>query len=95
MDRIERVVARFLVGSSIIPTPNKLKGINKQVAEDPAVTEGEEKPTTDILPYEVFTPKPKNVAVLNFAETGKSMEKAIATQIPKDKGYNVVNGLSQ
>jgi hypothetical protein len=43
----------------------------------------------------VFHPKPDQVGVLNLVETGKDLSKAIRTLIPKDKGYNVVNDLSQ
>lgn len=87
---------------------NKPKGISKDVVKGQASTEplreDAVKPDKrDITPKEVFSPKPRNMAVLNFVREGwpgtadgyKDMDKAIRTQIRKDKGYDTVKNLSQ
>jgi hypothetical protein len=79
---------------------NKPKGINQEIQRDNAKsqTKGEETVKSDrrdIQPSDVFMPLPKNTGVLNLAETGKDLSKAIEKQIPKDKGYDAVYNLSQ
>jgi len=79
---------------------NRPKGIGKGITKDygeSSDTGLEAAPAhrRDIEPEDVFNPLPKDVAVRNFAETGKDLSKAIHTQIPKDKGYETVKNLSQ
>ena len=84
-----------------LTTPvNKPKGIKRQVQREFGTTKekGEDitKPDRrDIRPKDVFKPAPNDVGVKNLAETGKDLSKAIKDQIPKDKGYETVNQLSQ
>jgi hypothetical protein len=80
---------------------NKPKGIAKPSIkeEGKSKTEGDETvipQRKDITPRDVFYPPlPNNVAVRDFAQTGKDLSKAIEKQIPKDKGYETVSNLSQ
>ena len=85
---------------------NKLKGISKETLRDYVTTEkteGQAQNRRDIRPEDAFQPKPKNMNVLDYALKGwpgssgdyEGMEKAINQQIPKDKGYATVSGLSQ
>jgi hypothetical protein len=79
---------------------NKPKGIDRNIVKDNGTLMGGhsdviEADRRDITPKDVFTPTPNNTAVLNLAETGHGLEKAIEKQIPKDKGYDNVNNLSQ
>lgn len=86
---------------------NKPKGISRETVRDSVVTEDAresgEPDRRDIKPADVFQPKPKNMNVLNYARKGwpgtaddyEDMEKALRTQIPKDKGYATVSNLSQ
>jgi hypothetical protein len=80
---------------------NHLKGIDRQLARehgqsmDPGIEDTVKPQRKDIRPEDVFHPKPDQIGVLNVAETGKDMSKAIRTQVPKDKGYDVVHNLSQ
>jgi len=87
---------------------NKPKGISRDVIKDQAVTEHDReddvKPDKrDLTPKEVFSPKPRNMAMLNYVREGwpgtadeyQDMDKAIRTQIRKDKGYDTVKNLSQ
>jgi len=111
------VAARFLYGDQPpgareeardLTTPiNKPRGISREVIKEhgetkkgPDVT----KPKRDDLrPKDVFSPKPKNMAVYNYVSEGwpgvsddyRGMERAIDKQIPKDKGYKTVSNLSQ
>jgi hypothetical protein len=78
---------------------NKPRGIDREITKENGEqkTKGENvaKPQKrDILPKDVFTPTPDNVGVLNLAQTGKDLSKAIP-QIKKDKGHDVVYNLSQ
>lgn len=78
---------------------NKPRGIDKSIVKDNAevVRDGDEivKPhRRDIQPKDVFTATPKNTGVLNLVQTGKDLSRAI-DQVPKDKGYQTVNNLSQ
>jgi hypothetical protein len=58
---------------------------------------------TDIRPEDVFSPKPKNMAVLNYARRGwpgdastyQDMEAVTRDQIRHDKGHDAVSNLSQ
>ena len=108
---ILRVAARFVRADQppgmrkdvkdLTEPANRLKGIDRQLARDHGqlMDQGIEdtvKPQRrDIRPEDVFHPKPDQVGVLNLVETGKDLSKAIRTQIPKDKGYDVVHNLSQ
>jgi hypothetical protein len=108
---ILRVAARFVRADQppgmrkevkdLTEPANHLKGIDRQLAREHGQTmdlgiEDKVKPQRrDIRPEDVFHPKPDQVGVLNLAETGKDLSKAIRTQVPKDKGYAVVNNLSQ
>lgn len=80
---------------------NRLKGIDSQLARehgqamDPGSDDTVKPQRKDIRPEDVFHPKPDQIGVLNVAETGKDMSKAIRTQVPKDKGYDAVHNLSQ
>lgn len=80
---------------------NKPKGISKPVMKDEGKpqTEAEdavEPHRRDVQPSDVFNPPlPRNVAVREFAETGKDLSKALEKQIPKDKGHETVHNLSQ
>jgi hypothetical protein len=80
---------------------NALRGIDRGLVKDHGkpMAEGHEDTVDphrrDIRPEDVFYPKPHQIGVLNLAQTGKDLSKAIENQVPKDKGYNVVNNLSQ
>lgn len=101
-----RVVARFLTASKrqdVVKNThpiNKPKGIDREIVReqgqdistiDEAATPGRK----DIRPEDVFAGLPKNMGVLNYAETGRGLEKALNKQVPKDKGYDTVSQLSQ
>jgi hypothetical protein len=57
----------------------------------------------DITPEDVFTPKPKNMNVLDYVRKGwpgnsstyQDMEHATRVQVREDKGYDAVSNLSQ
>jgi hypothetical protein len=80
---------------------NSPKSIGRQVVKDQARTEDDGHDETispdrrDIQPKDVFTPKPRNMNVLNFVQTGKDQDYASRHQIPNDKGYDTVKNLSQ
>lgn len=80
---------------------NPPKGISREVVKDQVRTEDDGHDDTvkperkDIQPKDVFTPKPRNINVLNLAQTGKDQDKALRDQIPKDKGWDTVKNLSQ
>lgn len=79
---------------------NKPKGIDRDVVKENGLskTKGEDvvKPQSkDITPKDVFTPTPNNTGVLSLAQSGKDLSKALSSQVPKDKGYDVVRNLSQ
>lgn len=87
-----------------LATPiNKPRGIDKSIVKDQAVSSGDHMEASetvdpdkrDITPKDVFNTSPNSSGVLNLAETGKGLEKAIDKQIPKDKGYDTVKNLSQ
>lgn len=76
---------------------NAPKGISKGIVRENGSTmlnEGEGN-RRDIQPKDVFNLTPNNGGVLNLAETGKGLEKAIEHGVPKDKGYDTVYNLSQ
>lgn len=90
--------ARQRARSNALPI-NKPKGIDKTIQKENGVQslDGEEsvKPQKrDILPKDVFTATPKNTGVVNLAQTGNDLTKAIK-QVKKDKGHDVVYNLSQ
>jgi hypothetical protein len=76
---------------------NAPKGILKEIvkehgeymSEDPTVNRH------DIQPSDVFNLTPNLGGVLNFYETGKDLQHAIDTTVPRDKGYDTVYNLSQ
>ncbi len=80
---------------------NPPKGISKDVVRNQVRTEDDSHDETvepnrkDIQPKDVFTPKPRNMNVLNLVETGKDQDKVLRNQVPKDKGYDTVKNLSQ
>lgn len=80
---------------------NKPKGIQKDIVDEHgrgAANPHEnhvEPDRRDIRPEDVFAGTPNQMGVRNFAETGKDLQKALDTQIPKDKGYDTVKNLSQ
>jgi cellulose biosynthesis protein BcsQ len=98
-----RVVARFLqkLVRELARPVNKLKGISKPTTKDEGKPQSKaddavEPHRRDVQPSDVFNPPlPKNVAVREFAETGKDLSKALEKQIPKDKGHETVHNLSQ
>ncbi len=49
----------------------------------------------DVRPEDVFAGTPNQMGVRNLAETGNDLSKTLNKQVPKDKGYDVVNNLSQ
>ena len=92
--------------SDLVKPINKPKGISRETIKDYVTTEkaeGKAPNSRDIRPSDVFQPKPNNMNVLDYALKGwpgssgdyEGMEKAINQQIPKDKGYATVSGLSQ
>ena len=86
---------------------NTLKGISPESKKDYVRTENLEdsvKPDRkDVRPEDVFRPTPNNVSVHNYVREGwpgesgdyQGMDKALRTQVPKDKGYDTVKNLSQ
>lgn len=84
---------------------NKPKGIDRKVVKEHVVTETVDgKPQRrDIQPSDVFSPKPSNMNVLDYARSGwpgsskdyEDMDDALRNKIPKDKGHDTVNNLSQ
>jgi len=91
--------ARQKAKSNSLPI-NRPKGIAPTVVRDNGVskTKGDDtvKPQRkDIQPKDVFPATPNNTGVLSLAQTGRDLSKALDKQIPKDKGYDVVNNLSQ
>ena len=86
-----------------LTTPiNKPKGIDKSIVKDQGQSvearPAEEAPgydRRDIRPEDVFPGTPNHMGVLNLAETGKDLQKALDKQIPKDKGHDSVSNLSQ
>lgn len=109
-----RVAARFQLANArkdtaeLVTPINKPKGISKGTLNDQAVTQDSRDDETspaksDLRPEDIFSPKPKNMNVLDYVRKGwpgvdadyTDMEKAIRKQIPKDKGYSTVKNLSQ
>lgn len=104
-----RVAARFVSAvqnqrkkdNQLTKPINPPKGIDRSVVKENAVTDTNLHDETvkparkDIQPSDVFTPKPRNMNVRNFAETGKDQDKVLRNQVPKDKGWDTVKNLSQ
>lgn len=96
--------ARAEVKKNVTPI-NKPKGIAPVVVKEHVVTETVDgKPQRrDIRPSDVFSPKPRNMNVLDLARSGwpgsardyQDMDDALRNKVPKDKGYATVNNLSQ
>ncbi len=80
---------------------NSPKGINRTLVKENGRTEDKHLEETatpdrkDIRPKDVFSPTPRSMNVLNFAETGKDQDKALRNQVPHDKGWDTVKNLSQ
>jgi hypothetical protein len=80
---------------------NKPKGIAKDIVQEHGrgvATRQEDQVAPqkrDVRPEDVFAGTPSQMSVRNFAETGHDLQKALGTQVPKDKGYDTVNNLSQ
>jgi hypothetical protein len=79
---------------------NKPKGIDRDIVLEHARGVDHRQDTVkpapkDIRPEDVFAGTPDQMGVRNLAETGKDLQKALDKQIPKDKGYDTVNNLSQ
>ena len=105
----KRVLARFLqlaetsrAHARDLTNPiNKPKGIDKAIVKDQGETIDDYNDETvkpmrnDVRPEDVFPGLPSDMGVLNCAETGHGLEKALEKQIPKDKGYDNVSNLSQ
>jgi hypothetical protein len=49
----------------------------------------------DLRPEDVFAGTPNQMGVRNLAETGEDLTRALSSQVPKDKGHDVVHNLSQ
>lgn len=91
----------------LVTPVNKPKGVIREVVKEQGkVREPPDSVTPnrkDLQPKDLFPPLPKNVNVLNYALKGwpgtsddyQDMDKALNKQIPKDKGYDTVNNLSQ
>lgn len=79
---------------------NKPKGVSRQVVQEFGTTKEKGEETTkpdrrDVRPKDVFSPTPKDVGVKNLVDTGKDLSKALDKRVPRDKGYDTVNNLSQ
>jgi len=79
---------------------NAPKGIDRALVRDQGRTDYDQEEAVrsdrrDIQPKDVFSPQSGSMGVLNLAETGKSLEKALNNQVPKDKGWDTVKNLSQ
>ncbi len=79
---------------------NKPKGIDRDVVRENGATDTSRDDAVatskrDIQPRDVFTPTPRNTAVLSLVESGKDLETALEKQVPRDKGYDTVSNLSQ
>ena len=80
---------------------NKPKGVDTALVSDngkaaePVHDESVEPGRKDVRPEDVFPGTPKQVGVNSLYQTGKDLEKALTTKIPKDKGYPAVKQLSQ
>ena len=79
---------------------NKPKGIGRQIVKDYAKSKDTGENITipapnDIRPQDLFGVEPGNTGVLNLVETGRDLSHALDNQIPKDKGHETVDNLSQ
>jgi len=80
---------------------NKPKGIDKDIVGEHGrsietkIDHQTSPDKRDIRPEDVFAGSPSQMGVRNLAETGKDLQKALDKQIPKDKGFDTVNNLSQ
>jgi hypothetical protein len=79
---------------------NKPKGISPGITKDYAESKSKGDDITtpdarDVQPKDVFKPLPKDTSVLNLVETGKDLSKSLDKQVPKDKGHETVNNLSE
>lgn len=93
-----RVAARFQ--RQALHLINKPRGIDRSITKNygESKSEGEDitKPApTDVQPKDLFDPDPGSVGVLNLVETGRDLSRALDKQVPKDRGYETVNNLSQ
>ncbi len=79
---------------------NPPKGIARDIVRENGKTDTSREDATDlsrrdIRPEDVFNTTPNNVSVLNLAQTGRDLTKALDKQVPKDKGHDAVSNLSQ
>lgn len=82
---------------TLVEPINKLRGINRRLEDNHGKTEAVVDETVspnrrDILPEDVFHPKPHQIGVLNLVETGKDLSER---KVEQDKGYGTVRNLSQ
>ncbi len=80
----------------INPPKGVSPGITKDYAESKSTGEDTALPhARDVQPKDVFKPVPRDVGALNLVETGKDLSQALDRQVPKDKGHETVDNLSQ
>ena len=83
-----------------LTTPiNGPRGIAKDIQHNNGVADDSHEDAStparrDILPSDVFNPTPNATGVLNLAQTGKDLSKALK-QVEHDQGYDAVSNLSQ
>lgn len=79
---------------------NKPKGIDPDIVAEHGRSINHRSDITkpakdDVRPEDVFAGTPNQMGVRNLAETGKDLTRALSSQVPKDKGHDVVHNLSQ
>lgn len=76
---------------------NTPRGIAPKIVKDNGdlMMDGLRPNRRDIQPKDVFNLTPNLAGVLNLVETGKDLQKAIDSKVPRDKGYDTVYNLSQ
>lgn len=109
-----KVAARFQIADvrkdvrDSVQSINKTKGMSRETLNDYVYTDDSKDDTVsparkDKRPEDIFSPKPRNMNVSDYARKGwpgtaddyVDMQKALRKQIPKDKGYDNVSQLSQ
>jgi len=105
-----RVARRFMADQppgqrkkdkDLVKPVNPPRGIDRAIVREHGKPMGDGHDETvdpdrrDLRPEDLFAAKPNQTGVLNLAETGKDLSKAIRKQIPRDKGYDAVRNLSQ
>ncbi len=79
------------------------KTVKEHVRTEETIAEQVDPHHQDITPEDVFTPKPRNMNVLDYVRKGwpgnsstyQDMEHATRVQVREDKGYDAVSNLSQ